>query len=171
MEKVSTENIKLLEKDLNSRLRYDVKGVVSARVSINIPNGDCFFTEKEMDIDVNLIGINIYGNISVAYSEDYSCSDYDLIVLDDGNYKIEAFKPYLRPISSMTNEELKELRNIFNGDIDFDEWGMNILYSNFNRFSYLELLAIFDWFNKHYIDYLDLIEKGLALVAPDGMYN
>lgn len=168
---VSTENIELLKKDLNSRLRYGVKGVVSARVSLNLPNGDCFFTEKEMNIDVELIGIDIYGNISVAYSEDYGCKDYDLIVLDDGNYKIEAFKPYLRPISSMTKEELKELRDIFNNIIDFDEWGLDILNSDFKRFSYLELVAIFDWFNKHHFDYAGLIEKGLALVAPDGMYN
>ncbi len=169
--KVSTENIELLEKDLNSRLRYNVKGVVSARVSLNIPDGDCFFTEKEMDIDVELIGINTYGDISVAYSDDYDCPDYDLVILDDGNYKIEAFKPYLRPLSSMTMEELKELRDIFNGDINFYEWGLDIVNSDFKRFSYLELLAVFDWLNKHHFDYRNLIEKGLAIVAPKGMYN
>jgi hypothetical protein len=172
---VSTENIELLEKDLSSRLRYNVKGVVSARVSLSIPNGESFFTEKEMDIDVELIGINTYGDISVVYSEDYDCGsddcDCDLIILDDGNYKIEAFKPYLRPISSMTRGELKELRDIFNNIIDFDEWGLDILNSDFKRFSYLELVAIFDWFNKHHFDYLNLIEKGLAIVAPKGMYN
>lgn len=80
-------------------------------------------------------------------------------------------KPYLRPISSMTREELKELRDIFNNIIDFDEWGLDILNSDFKRFSYLELLAIFDWFNKHHFDYGGLIEKGLAFEAPDGMYN
>ena len=74
---VSTENIELLEKDLSSRLRYNVKGVVSARVSLNIPNGESFFTEKEMNIDVELIGINTYGDISVAYSEDYDCGSDD----------------------------------------------------------------------------------------------
>lgn len=173
MEEVSTENIELLKKDLSSRLRYNVKGVVSARVSLNIPNGESFFTEKEMYIDVELVGITTYGDISVVYSDDYDCdcSDYDLIILDDGNYKIEAFKPYLRPISSMTKGELKELRDIFNNIIDFDEWGLNILNSDFKRFSYLELVAIFDWFNKHHFDYLNLIEKGLAIVAPKGIYN
>lgn len=86
-------------------------------------------------------------------------------------YDKTEFKPYLRPLSSMTREELKELRDIFNNIIDFDEWGLDILNSDFKRFSYLELLAIFDWFNKHHFDYLNLIEKGLAIVAPKGMYN
>lgn len=86
-------------------------------------------------------------------------------------YDKTELKPYLRPLSSMTREELKELRDIFNNIIDFDEWGLDILNSDFKRFSYLELLAIFDWFNKHHFDYLNLIEKGLAIVAPKGMYN
>ena len=28
-----------------------------------------------------------------------------------------------------------------------------------------------DWLNKHHFDYRGLIEKGLALEAPEGMYN
>lgn len=79
----------------------------------------------------------------------------------------EFIKPYLRPISSMTREELKELRDIFNNIIDFDEWGLDILNSDFKKFSYLELLAIFDWFNKHYFDVRDLIGKNLAIEVTD----
>lgn len=77
----------------------------------------------------------------------------------------ENVKPYLRPMSGMTEEELKELRDIFNGDIDFNEWGLDILNSDFKRFSYLELLAIFDWLNAHHFDYRGLIEKDLAIAV------
>lgn len=28
-----------------------------------------------------------------------------------------------------------------------------------------------DWLNAHHFDYRELIEKGLALAAPEGMYN
>jgi hypothetical protein len=33
------------------------------------------------------------------------------------------------------------------------------------------VLAEIDWLNKHHFDYRGLITKGLALEAPDGMYN
>lgn len=31
--------------------------------------------------------------------------------------------------------------------------------------------AEMDWYNEHHVDYRDLIEKGLALEAPRGMYK
>ena len=30
---------------------------------------------------------------------------------------------------------------------------------------------LIDWLNAHYFDYRNLIEKGLAIEAPEGMYN
>ena len=32
-------------------------------------------------------------------------------------------------------------------------------------------LKSFDWLNAHHFDYRGLIEKGLALTAPEGMYT
>ena len=32
-------------------------------------------------------------------------------------------------------------------------------------------IETFDLFNAHHLDYRGLIEKGLALEAPEGMYN
>jgi hypothetical protein len=32
-------------------------------------------------------------------------------------------------------------------------------------------LPLIDWLNAHHFDYRGLIEKGLALEAPEGMYN
>lgn len=74
-------------------------------------------------------------------------------------------KPYLRPLSSMTDEEKYELYGV-NGvlsiDFEFEEYKMVHLLKSHN---------VIDWFNAHHFDYRGLIEKGLALVAPDGMYN
>lgn len=72
-------------------------------------------------------------------------------------------KPCLRPMSSMTEEEKIyvtqfEINNL--GPIGFN-W--NLLVSN----SY----ELIDWLNAHHFDYRGLIEKGLALEAPEGMYN
>lgn len=68
--------------------------------------------------------------------------------------RIECCRPYLRPMSSMTEEEKKEYKHLvaFSGSPD----GV----ANF-----------IDWLNKKMFDYRGLIEKGLALEAPKGMYN
>ena len=57
-------------------------------------------------------------------------------------------KPYLRPMSSMTEEEKEEARNLIYATVEFT-----------------------DWCNEHHLDYRHLIEKGLALEAPEGMYK
>jgi hypothetical protein len=83
-------------------------------------------------------------------------------------------KPYLRPMSSMTEEEKEELLNRLP-----KYWGLEIdklgdLYFDICDASYpdIELLTdIIDWLNAHHFDYRGLIEKGLALEAPEGMYK
>ena len=64
----------------------------------------------------------------------------------------------LRPMSSMTEEEKTEYRNIALGI----EWNYGIQFPTTNKM---------DWLNAHHFDYRGLIEKNLALEAPEGMYN
>lgn len=71
-------------------------------------------------------------------------------------------KPYLRPMSSMTEEEYEELEEVSNhyGFTPFEhigDWRPNY--------------DITDWLNKNMFDYRGLIPMGLALEAPKGMYN
>ena len=72
------------------------------------------------------------------------------------SYNIEDIKPYLRPMSSMTEEDKKKYSSVvfkhefYNGDEE------NILY--YDDFDYL-----MDWLNAHHFDYRGLIEKGLAI--------
>lgn len=63
----------------------------------------------------------------------------------------ESVKPYLRPMSSMTDDEWREYKQA--------------MYKS--SFSFTEE----DWFNSHYFDHRGLIDKGLALEAPEGMYK
>lgn len=70
---------------------------------------------------------------------------------------LETIRPYLRSMSSMTKEEYKEYRYLYLPlplKSEFDEIHKKI-----------------DWLNRHHFDYRGLIEKGLALEAPEGMYN
>lgn len=69
-------------------------------------------------------------------------------------------KPFLRPLSSMTEEEDKEWQLYKN----------NIACScdkNLNE----RINELRDWFNKKSFDYRGLIEKGLALEASEDMYK
>ena len=66
---------------------------------------------------------------------------------------IDNCKPYLRPMSSMTDEE----RNDF---------AYYVAHGN-NSVA----LDYVDWCNAHHFDYRGLIPMGLALEAPEGMYN
>jgi len=62
----------------------------------------------------------------------------------------EGWKPYLRPMSSMTEEER----------------------FNFQSLAFVnDAIMIFDWLHSHHFDCRGLIPKGLALEAPKGMYN
>lgn len=93
--------------------------------------------------------------LSVSPSKAYG------ITLDNGeytrgNYKIEDIKPYLRPMSSMTEEEKKELNNVLEFQYYSDDSCM---------------CESTDWLNKHHFDYRGLIKKGLALEAPKDMYK
>ena len=67
-------------------------------------------------------------------------------------------KPYLRPMSSMTEEEKKEFDDI---TLIHTLWGVQM-----DR-----IPKLIDWLNAHHFDYRGLIEKGLALEVPEGMYN
>ena len=74
-------------------------------------------------------------------------------------------KPYLRPMSSMTEEERKEYNDLY--------YQVPIQHSDGNAYrdtKTVEALHI-DWLNKNMFDFRGLIPKGLALKAKEGMYT
>jgi hypothetical protein len=66
-------------------------------------------------------------------------------------------------MSSMTVEERNEYFNIIKNSIDF--------YNCPKSEDVCFLIIPIDWLNERYFDYRGLIEKNLALEAPEGMYN
>ena len=86
-----------------------------------------------------------------------SCDYYGECDLDDNLYKtIYDIKPYLRPLSSMTAEEKEDF------GVPFTSEGLVTL---------ADTVECMDWLNAHQFDYRGLIEKGLALEAPEDMYK
>ena len=71
---------------------------------------------------------------------------------------IATIKPYLRPMSSMTEEEQQKYYDLTHQEED-DVWAKCL----FDK--------MVDFCNERHLDYRGLIEKGLALEAPKGMYK
>lgn len=87
----------------------------------------------------------------------------DLLQDTDGKYWFPIvtgnYKPYLRPMESMTEEEFSTI-NVRSCLMPPCDNGVRIV--NYGQLSFL---------NSHHFDYRGLIEKGLALPAPEDMYN
>lgn len=90
---------------------------------------------------------------------------------------VEHTKPYLRPMSSMTESEIDKLFDVLHIDKDGndEDWikindvvGIKFF---FPTGKWVENVAeAYDYLNSIHIDYRGLIPMGLALEAPEGMY-
>lgn len=105
-------------------------------------------------------------NIKSDYTremEDIKLTPYHL----DGlgyNAEYRNLRPYLRPMSSMTEEEKKEFQAchcVYELHPDFQPMMCNIANE----------LNMFDWLSANHFDYRNLIGKGLALEAQEDMYK
>lgn len=72
-----------------------------------------------------------------------------------GSIYSNEYKPYLFPLSNMTEEEWEDYQKI--RMIDWVDGDINGTFINAG--------SIVDWLNAHYFDYRGLIEKGLAIDA------
>ena len=123
---MTQEEKQLLLKDLCMRLPYGVK--------VWYPNGSGAISTVK-----GIVGDVCYFNEEPSH----------------GNFcHIERVKPYLRPMSSMTEEEE-------------DEWWK---FANKNTIVETHSYSV-DWLNAHHLDYRGLIPMGLGLEAPEGMYD
>lgn len=119
---MTQEDKQLVLKDLCARLPYGVK-VESVFINTD--------TKKRKSC-----GIEVF---------DATC----ILMIRDG---FGEFKPYLFPLSSMTEEQTKELINLINtGQNDNNE--------------FMRTLCRIEFYHKHHLDYRGLIEKGLAIDA------
>ena len=85
--------------------------------------------------------------------------DASIDFFGDGDYiDIEHFKPILRPMESMTAEELDEYVTTFDV-VTFD--GVTVRQNTPNTY---------DWLNSHFFDYRNLIGQNMA-IADKNCYN
>lgn len=91
---------------------------------------------------------------------------YDTILdCDILNDTCSIIKPYLRPMSSMTDEEKAQVQMFM--DIVTDEnYG-----DSYSPSAWDSMNGFVQYCDSHYLDHRGLIPLGLALEAPEGMYN
>ena len=138
---MNNEEKELLLKDLGGRLQYGVK----------------------MDVDGNVHTLSgIIGNHGLEFDETFAFYGWSSFT----------FKPYIRPMSSMTEEERVEMGKAIQKD-RIEPWGeiKSSGVDNLLLCSCRQATNFMDWLNSHHFDYRGLIDKGLALEAPEDMYN
>ena len=138
---MTQEDKELLLKDLCARLPYGVKCIVTESRTEQGQKGDI-------------------GKIGWVCLEGVDCID------NRGSFFSEFgnFKPYLFPLSSMTEDQYIEFIIISGWNCDITD----IRRGKFPYISYIGLDYIYntiDWFNKNHFDYRGLIKKGLAIDA------
>lgn len=134
---MTQEDKELIFKELCARLPYHVKCKIWLK--------DGTTEEGLLDLQHN------YGN-----------------VLQDAFYynKIKDIKPYLFPFSSITEEQLFEVQEILGkNEIEIGDGFLSIIDSGRNTITYLEILAVLEWFYKNHFDVNNLIPMDLAIDA------
>lgn len=127
MKSLFDEENKLKLIDLTGRLPY---GVI-----VNTPKGDGYLHTVNLTIFGTEYGVNI-----------------DATKRDTFNDREDVIKPYLRPMSSMTEEENEEYNNIDNR-----------AYFCPKDYAHIPAKDRIDWLLKNHFDFRGLIPKGLAI--------
>ena len=145
---MTQENKKLLLKDLCARLPY---GVI------------CHY-----DTIVPMVGkVKSYGRLyNISFFDVKPCFQFHC---NRDIFDFDNVKPYLFPLSSMTDEQWRELFETAGYEVREEDCGRHteMYYYDMvghNNTLYPNCDAI-DWLNAHHFDYRGLIEKGLALDA------
>ena len=143
---MTREDKELLLKDLCARLPYKIKFL---RESWN------FESDQELSVIESLEDI-----------------DKDGYINNTKVYKVEDIKPYLFPLSSMTEEQEKEIQEIIGNPnyacIMRKTKGLELWLDSIDTDPTIYLDTIFevqDYLNKNKFDYRGLIEKGFAIDA------
>lgn len=131
----------LLLQDLCARLPYSIKFPITVKNPI---------TSEPIETIGTISDINRYGIASFVW--DYEGQE----ILVKNSLHIKDVKPYLFPLSSMTEEQ----------EMEYDATFGTIVYEDGRKDSVMTSKS-FDWLNKNHFDYRGLIPMGLAIDATD----
>ena len=174
---MNKEDKELLLKDLCARLPY---GVI-------VRHADCL-----VDSDGNYTGQFWYKRgylYDICRLDNMTTTIIESDGSDEEGYEhicdLERSLPYLRPMFSMTDEEINELKNLCSfyipsdsKTIGFEDYGILVVTHHItnNTYSFKLNVQVIDWLNAHHFDYrtiydedkkkyMSMIEKGLAIAV------
>ena len=102
-----------------------------------------------------VLHIDIEGNYEDEYLYGFRENGGKFIINDA--YYIEEVKPYLRPMSSMNDEEIKEFTSIHE----------NVFVAGKNIYTAILGIDSINWLLEHHFDFMGLIPKGLAIEVTE----
>ena len=135
--------------------------------------------EKEKQLLLKDLCARLPYHVMVHYHHQYSENGKDVIYDEDRvfdyfeaetiehtleepeeNWPDEYWKPYLRSMSSMTDEEISEFQK-----------RLKIIQDVEQTLHFCNTVESIDWLNEHHFDFRGLIPMGLAIEAPANMYK
>ena len=137
---MTQEDKEILIQDLCGRLPYGVKAYIKKWSKLDRKYYEGVYTVESIDTSLNTI---------IADSE-RSCVE---VIVGYDDYEI---KPYLLPMSSMTEEQ-----KVIYGDLCYS------IIQSLAKNMQSELNELINWLNANHFDYRGLIEKGLAIDATN----
>ena len=165
---MAQEDKELLIKDICARLPYGVVGQCEIDASYDtsfdtIPQTHKFNAVVDgINEDLLFVSPMIENQDELEFANEEIANGVD--ILD--------FKPYLFPLSSMTEKQLYELKEAtdfkYNDNtLELVEWTETHRTLEFwlEEVPQYKVIEIFDWLNKNHFDYRCLIEKRLAIDA------
>ena len=128
---MNKEEKDLLLKDLSARLPFGVK--------LQLNNTSTIITLEDIDY------------------EDGECTIWS----KGWDYSLEVVRPYLRPMSSMTEEEKEEVRCFIQvvTDENYGDWFSPSAWQSMTEFN--------DYCNSHHLDQRGIIERGMAIAVTE----
>jgi hypothetical protein len=148
-------------KDLCARLPYGVKAYVKNWSKLDRKYYEGIYNVMSLFPSLNEVHVQSKtGSVDVMLG--YTNTDY-------------VIKPYLIPLSSMTEEqmeELEELCDMYTPDDDYNPYaykGIKVIYKHVldDNYEFNFKIDVIDWFNKNHFDYRGLIKKGIAIDATN----
>ena len=149
---MTQEDRELLIIDLCSRLPYGVRFPMKV------------WDDKEGKIVEKIAELDVYNKLGYAVGT--------IVNGPTKEYVGEIVKPYLFPLSSMSEEQKKELDEKYN--VIGVHWNNIKIYYHSQGYwdtdlevDFQDWLWLIDWLNKNHFDYRGLIPKGLAIDATN----
>lgn len=136
-------------------------------------------TQENKDLLIKDLCYRLPYGVKAEYKNEKFVIEYVSPIYEDvklDNYEtwtvgVSDVRPYLFPITTLTDEQLEEFYcNFVENEINFNDFKKYY----YETTSYFELLTrvsdcpyVVDWFNKNHLDYRGLIPMGLAIDATN----